>query len=159
MFNFQRIFFLALKWYKWSKSLLFRFLSLDKKIPKSRVSHSFFHWRNSTHSFKVSSVSLSIRLSSSKITLSFYIYMSSTYTSFKSKIHVRQVFRTWDLNQQEFVQRNCEWILMLLVESLALNKCLLGEMNMYIYIFFLFSILYLTSIYNIYNIRNLAIVI
>ena len=38
-----------------------------------------------------------------------YIYITSTYTRFKSKIHnhqVRQVFRTWDLNQQEFIQRN-----------------------------------------------------
>ena len=38
-----------------------------------------------------------------------YIYITSTYTRFKSKIYnhqVRQVFRTWDLNQQEFVQRN-----------------------------------------------------
>ena len=109
-----------------------RVLSLDKKIPKNRVSHSLFHWGNSTHSFKISSVSLSIRLFSSKMTLSFFIYMSSIYTSFKSKIHVRQVFRTWDLNQQEFVERNLEWILMLLVEALALNKCLLVEMK-YIY--------------------------
>ena len=38
-----------------------------------------------------------------------YIHISSTYTRFKSKIHnnqVRQVFRTWDLNQQEFINRN-----------------------------------------------------
>ena len=35
--------------------------------------------------------------------------MSTTYTCFTSKMHnhqVRQVFGTWDLNQQEFVQRN-----------------------------------------------------
>ena len=41
-----------------------------------------------------------------------YIYnIITTYTRFKSKIHdhqVRQVFRTWDLNQQEFVQRDCD---------------------------------------------------
>ena len=39
------------------------------------------------------------------------LYISSTCIRFKSKIHndqVRQVFRTWDLNQQEFVQRNWE---------------------------------------------------
>ena len=37
--------------------------------------------------------------------LSFF-YTTSTYTRFKNKIHnhqVRQVFRTWDLNQQDFV--------------------------------------------------------
>ena len=36
-------------------------------------------------------------------------FIPSTYKHFKSKMHnhqVRQVFRTWDLNQQEFVQRN-----------------------------------------------------
>ena len=38
-----------------------------------------------------------------------YMYISSTHTRFKSKTHnhqVRQVFRTRDLNQQVFIQRN-----------------------------------------------------
>ena len=38
-----------------------------------------------------------------------FLYKSNTYTYFKSKMYnhqVRQVFRTGDLNQQEFVQRN-----------------------------------------------------
>ena len=37
------------------------------------------------------------------------LYITSTYTLFKSKVYnhqVRQVFHTWDLNQQECVQRN-----------------------------------------------------
>ena len=38
-------------------------------------------------------------------------FITRTYTRFKNKIHnhqVRQVFRTWDIKQKEFVQRNCE---------------------------------------------------
>ena len=61
----------------------------------------------------------------------FFFFITSTYTRFKSKIYnhqLRQVFRTWNLKQQEFVQRNWE----LLVEALALNKYLLGKMK-YIY--------------------------
>ena len=58
-----------------------------------------------------------------------YIYIyTSTYTPLTSKIHnhqIHQLFRNWNLNQQEFVLSTA----MLLVEVLALNKCLLGEMK------------------------------
>ena len=38
-----------------------------------------------------------------------FLYISSAYTRFRSKIHnyqMRQLFCTWDLNQQEFVEKN-----------------------------------------------------
>ena len=56
-------------------------------------------------------------------------FITSIYTRFKSIIYnhqVRQVFCTWDLNQQEFVQRNweceqqCSW------QSTSFEQMLVG---------------------------------
>ena len=45
---------------------------------------------------------------------------------------VRQVFRTWDLNQQEFVQRNWECEQQCSCRSTSFEQILVGEMK-YIY--------------------------
>ena len=127
MFSLQRMLFLALKWYKWSKSESYHSIKKYQKTEFPILSST--GGIPPTPSKSALSVCPSVCPHQKWLLVFLYIY---TYTSFKSKIHVRQVFRTWVLNQQEFVERNLEWILMLLVEALALNKCLLGEMK-YIY--------------------------